>query len=146
MLGRREPSRYGSDTLDDLQQHIEAEAERLGLSVSFFQSNHEGELIERIQGAPMREVDAIVLNAGAYTHTSVAIRDALLSVLVPFVEVHLTNVHQREAFRQTSFFADIALGQISGFGREGYALALRALQLHLSGEADEHIASDSAIL
>lgn len=144
LLGRREPAQYGFATLSDLYDAVRNEAGALGLEVSFFQSNHEGELIERIQQAPARGVRAVILNAGAYTHTSVALRDAVLAAGIALVEVHITNVHRRESFRHKSYFADISLGQISGFGVEGYRLALRLVELHLSGLAAAEAAFPTA--
>ena len=125
-LGLREPEKYGTATLAQIEARIDALGVELGVEVAFFQSNHEGALVERVHAA-RGNIDGIVLNAGAYTHTSIALRDALLSVGVPFVEVHLSNVYAREAFRHTSFFADIAVGLVTGFGSDSYALGLRGL-------------------
>jgi len=125
LLGTREPSIYGRETLDDIEQRLHALAQELGLELETFQSNNEGALVDRIQAA--HEVaDAIVINAGAYTHTSVAIRDALLAAAVPVIEVHLSNTCTREPFRQRSLIADVAAGQIVGFGAQSYLLGLRA--------------------
>jgi 3-dehydroquinate dehydratase-2 len=136
LLGQREPALYGSLTLPDIEKLVRDEAARLGDTISWSQSNHEGALVDAIQQLPARS-DGLILNAGAYTHTSLAIRDALLAVRVPFVEVHLSNLFARERRRQRSLFADLATGVITGFGGQGYVLALRALhdRLHGSGPA-----------
>ncbi len=122
MLGTREREKYGTMTLDSLSSLIYDKAADLGIDVELYQSNYEGEIVERIQNANM--YDGIILNAGAYTHTSVAIRDALLSVSAKFIEVHITNVYAREEFRHKSMFSDIAIGVISGFKEYSYLLAL----------------------
>lgn len=126
LLGQREPGLYGADTLDAIEQRLGAEAESLGVQLSCFQSNHEGALVDRIHQA-RGQVDGILINAGALTHTSIALRDALLGVAIPYVELHLSNVHAREAFRHQSYLADKALGVISGFGPASYSLALQGL-------------------
>ncbi|MGA0385284.1 MAG: type II 3-dehydroquinate dehydratase [Vulcanococcus sp.] len=126
LLGQREPGLYGADTLDAIEQRLGAEAESLGVQLSCFQSNHEGALVDRIHQA-RGQVDGILINAGALTHTSIALRDALLGVAIPYVELHLSNVHAREAFRHHSYLADKALGVISGFGPASYSLALQGL-------------------
>ena len=123
LLGKREPQIYGSQTLDDICQHLAQKSAELGVSCEFYQSNSEGEIVSRIHQA-MGVVDYIIINAGAYTHTSVAIRDALLGVAIPFVEVHLSNVHQREAFRHHSYLSDKAVAVICGLGAFGYEAAL----------------------
>lgn len=128
LLGRREPGIYGSRTLDDIEARVRARGVELGVTVEWLQSNHEGVLVESIQGAGADDVDALIVNAAAYTHTSVAIRDALLAAAIPFVEVHLSQVAAREAFRQTNLIADIATGTITGLGAHGYVLALEALK------------------
>jgi 3-dehydroquinate dehydratase-2 len=126
LLGLREPEVYGRTTLADIEAMCRATADELGVAVSFLQSNHEGALIDAIHGA--RGVhQGIVLNAGAYTHTSVALRDAIGAAAVPTIEVHLSNVHAREAFRHHSMIAPVVIGQIAGFGPQSYLLALRAL-------------------
>lgn len=124
LLGTREPEKYGSDTLPEIEQRLSQLAEAHQLD--FFQSNAEHELIERIHAAGQDGVDFIVINPAAFTHTSIALRDALLAVSIPFIEVHLSNVHAREQFRQHSYLSDIAVGVISGLGAQGYELALAA--------------------
>lgn len=127
LLGRRESSIYGETTLAGIEAMLRERAATLGAEVAFFQSNDEGALIDRIQAAPAEGIEGLIINPGGYTHTSVALRDALLAVAIPFVEVHISNVARREAFRQTSYFSDIALGTISGLGPCGYVLALEGL-------------------
>lgn len=126
MLGIREPQTYGSQTLADIEAMCTAEGKRLGLAVECRQSNREGELCEWIQAA-YGNTDGIVLNPGGYSHTSVAIRDALSAVAIPTIEVHLSNIHAREAFRHHSFVSAVAVGVICGLGATGYRLALEAL-------------------
>ncbi len=126
MLGKREPEHYGSRTLDDINASLHARAAELDIQMSTFQSNHEGEIVESIQKAVGR-VQGLIINPAAFTHTSVAIRDAILILDVPTIEVHLSNIHKRESFRQRSFIADIATAQISGLGASGYLFALEAL-------------------
>ena len=126
LLGQREPGLYGADTLEAIEQRLSAEAGDLGVALTCFQSNHEGALVDRIHQA-RGQVDGILINAGAFTHTSVALRDALLGVAIPYVELHLSNVHAREAFRHHSYLADQALGVISGFGPASCSLALQGL-------------------
>jgi 3-dehydroquinate dehydratase-2 len=125
LLGQREPGVYGSLTLSRINAEMENLAKELGVGIEFFQSNHEGALVEAIHGA-LGRVEAIVINPAAYTHTSVALRDALLAVALPTVEVHLSNVHRREEFRHRSLIADVAVGQVTGFGLQSYLLGLRA--------------------
>jgi 3-dehydroquinate dehydratase II len=132
LLGLREPSIYGPHTLAEIERLTREEAARLGCVLSWSQTNHEGALVDAIQQLPGR-ADGLVLNAGAYTHTSLAIRDALLAVRIPFVEVHLSNLFAREPRRRRSLFADLALGVVTGFGALGYPLALEALYRHLHG-------------
>ena len=129
-LGRREPGVYGTLTMEEINQSIGQLAVELGCVVTFFQSNAEGDLIDSIHAA-VDEYDGILINPAAYTHTSIAIRDALASVGLPFVEVHLSNVYRREEFRHISLTAPLAIGQICGFGCESYLLGLRALFSHL---------------
>jgi len=130
LLGRREPELYGTLTMEEINRSIGQLATELGCSVTFFQSNSEGALIDAIQAAA-ENADGILINPAAYTHTSIAIRDALSSVKLPFVEVHLSNIHRREEFRHTSLTAPLAVGQICGFGRDSYLLGLRALFSYL---------------
>jgi len=130
LLGRREPDVYGTLTLEEINTSIAQLADELGCSVVFVQSNAECGLIDAIQSAP-GIYNGILINPAAYTHTSIAIRDALASVGLPFVEVHLSNVYRREEFRHVSLTAPLALGQICGFGRDSYLLGLRALFSHL---------------
>ncbi|MBK6288512.1 MAG: type II 3-dehydroquinate dehydratase [Gammaproteobacteria bacterium] len=126
LLGTREPETYGHDTLDAINQRLSGIAVEAGHHLQSLQSNAEHELIERIHAARSEGITFIVFNPAAFTHTSVALRDALLAVAVPFIEVHLSNVHAREDFRQHSYFSDIAVGVISGLGAQGYELALHA--------------------
>ena len=137
LLGRREPEIYGSVTLDDINGRVTALAKELGVEVSFFQSNHEGELVQKIQDA-MGVYQAIVINPGAYTHTSIALRDAISSAGIPTVETHISNIYQREDFRKSSYIAGVAVGQISGFGPDSYLLALRAAAALAAGSGKKH--------
>lgn len=127
LLGTREPQHYGSVTLEDINLALARRAEAANVDLESFQSNHEGALIERIHAARLQGVSYIIINPAAWTHTSVAIRDALAGVAIPFIEVHLSNVHAREPFRQHSYFSDLAIGVISGLGHESYHLALEFL-------------------
>ena len=126
LLGSREPEVYGKTTLEDIHRKLEQLAKSHDVSLDTFQSNHEGELIDRIQKAKQDGVDFIIINPGAFTHTSVALRDVLAGVAIPFIEVHLSNIHQREEFRKHSYLSDIAIGVICGLGALGYELAMTA--------------------
>lgn len=130
LLGQREPEVYGAHTLDDVNAALAAAAAELGVEVEWHQSNHEGGLVDFVQQAASR-VDGYVVNAGAYTHTSIALRDALAGVARPYVEVHISNVFARERFRHRSYLAGNAVGVVSGFGLHSYTLGLRALMGHL---------------
>ncbi len=125
LIGTREPAIYGHTTLADIELSVQREAGLRGASVACFQTNHEGALVDRIQSARDEGVDFILINAGAFTHTSVAVRDALAGVAIPFIEVHISNVYAREAFRQHSYLSPIARGVIVGLGAHGYTLAVK---------------------
>lgn len=131
LLGSREPEIYGYQTLDELVENLRILAQGLGIEIDHQQSNHEGVLIDSIHQAPADACAGLILNPGGFTHTSVALRDALSSVALPAIEIHLSNIHAREAFRQHSFIAGVVLGQICGFGAYGYEMALNALYKHL---------------
>ncbi|MDP1787878.1 type II 3-dehydroquinate dehydratase [Nitrosomonas sp.] len=124
LLGVREPEIYGGATLQDINRNLSRLAENAGIKVDFFQSNAESALIDRVQQTMGDGTDFIIINPAAYTHTSIALRDALAAVKLPFIEVHLSNIYSRESFRQKSYFSDLAIGIISGFGAKGYELAL----------------------
>ncbi len=132
LLGTREPEVYGRTTLAELEQQVREEAGRLGVTLSWFQTNHEGAFVEAIQGL-RGQADGALVNAAAFTHTSLALRDAMLAVRVPFVEVHLSNIFAREPERRHSRLADLALGIVAGFGPQGYLLGLQALVAKLRG-------------
>lgn len=132
LLGTREPGIYGTQTLDQIHQHLITLAQTKGHQCECLQSNREYELIERIHAAANDGTDFIIINPAAFTHTSIALRDALLGVKIPFIEIHLSNVHAREAFRQHSYLSDIAVGVIAGLGPQGYELALQAAIQKLS--------------
>ena len=134
LLGAREPDQYGVTTLDEIVDRLGKQAESAGVQLSDFQSNAEHELVGRVQAAPGQGIDFIIINPAALTHTSVGLRDALSAVGIPFIEVHLSNIHAREAFRKESFFSDIAAGVISGLGPVGYELALTAAVRYLEGK------------
>jgi 3-dehydroquinate dehydratase-2 len=128
LLGTREPEKYGRTTLPEVEAMVRAEAQALGVElVGAFQSNHEGAIVDRIQAARSEGVAGIVLNPAGFTHTSVVIRDALTGTAIPFIEIHISNVHAREPWRHHSYFSDVAAGIVVGFGVEGYKLALRGL-------------------
>ena len=126
LVGKREPSIYGTQTLSDIQEELLTLASQIGAKLNFFQSNSEGDMIDCIQKS-VGSIDGILINAGAYTHTSIALRDALLAVGIPYVEIHLSNIYSREEFRQKSFLSDKALGLVCGFGPYSYQLALHAI-------------------
>ncbi|MEC8126394.1 MAG: type II 3-dehydroquinate dehydratase [Pseudomonadota bacterium] len=132
LLGRREPGIYGTTTLQECEASLSANAPD-GTALEFFQSNHEGQMIDRIHRVMDEPIDGIIINPGAWTHSSVAIRDALSAVAAPFVEVHISNVHAREAFRHHSYLSDIALAVIAGCGMQGYTFALQTLNQSLKG-------------
>jgi 3-dehydroquinate dehydratase-2 len=131
LLGKREPEVYGHQTLDDINVTLSELATDLDVSIEAFQSNHEGDLIDRIHGAEGNGFSGIIINPGGLTHTSVALRDAISSISLPVIEAHLSNIHAREEFRHHSFVSGVALGQVAGFGQESYSLALRGLITHL---------------
>lgn len=133
LLGQREASIYGSTSLEEINRLIKEEADKLGLEVTTLQSNYEGRLVEAIQDA-RGKYDLIIINPAAYTHTSIALRDAILAVDIPVIEVHISNIYKREAFRQKSYIADVAVGQICGFGINSYLLAIRAAAKIIQGE------------
>ena len=130
LVGKREPSIYGSQTLEEIQEELLNLASELGANLKFFQSNSEGEIINCIQNS-VGSIDGILINAGAYTHNSIALRDALLGVAIPYVEVHLSNIYSREEFRHKSFLSDKALGLVCGFGANSYQLALEGIVSYL---------------
>ena len=130
LLGTREPEIYGSDTLEDINSRLESLAREAGNEIVCLQSNAEHELVDAVHGAKTQSVAGIVINPGAFTHTSVALRDALLAVGIPFIEVHLSNVHAREDFRRHSYLSDVARGVITGLGAKGYEFALLAAMAH----------------
>ena len=135
LLGTREPEVYGKTTLEDIHKKLGEIAKANSIELDTYQSNHEGELIDRIQKAKQDGVDFIIINPGAFTHTSVALRDALAGVAIPFTEIHLSNIHQREEFRKHSYLSDIATGVICGLGAIGYELALQAAITRLQKQA-----------
>jgi 3-dehydroquinate dehydratase-2 len=131
LLGRREPEHYGIQTLADIDSALQQRAQELDVNVAFTQSNHEGELVDAMHQAHESAADGIIINPAAYTHTSVALRDAAAAIGIPVVEIHLSNIHARETFRHHSYLAPVALAQICGFGAHGYILALEGLVRHL---------------
>ena len=134
LLGKREPEVYGHQTLEDINLLLSELANDLGANMEAFQSNHEGDLIDRIHGAEENGFSGIIINPGGLTHTSVALRDAIASVSLPVIEAHLSNIYAREEFRHHSFVSGVALGQVAGFGQESYTLALRGLITHLRSQ------------
>jgi len=133
LLGTREPEVYGSETLDEIMHALTAEAVSLGATLENYQSNSEGDLIDRVHLAKQESCSGLIINPGGYTHTSIALRDAIAAVELPTIEVHLSNIHAREQFRHHSYIAPIAIGQVSGLGAQGYSFALRALVKHIQG-------------
>jgi 3-dehydroquinate dehydratase-2 len=134
LLGTREPDLYGKDRLEDIERAVRGDAERAGAEIFWHQTNHEGAFVELVQGLA-GAADGALVNAGAFTHTSLAIRDAILAVRVPFVEVHLSNIFAREPARRHSLLADLAIGIVAGFGTRSYLLGLQAIVAHLRGRA-----------
>ena len=132
LLGRREPEIYGRTTLAEIHADMENRGRAAGVQIESFQSNSEGELIDRVQAAAAEGIEFVIINPGGYSHTSVALRDALAGVAIPFIEVHLSNIHAREPFRHHSYFSEIAVGVICGLGPQGYALALEAALTRLN--------------
>lgn len=132
LLGEREPGVYGSDSFDSINNEIKAKAEVLGLECEVFQSNHEGEIIDKLHQA-RKTCGGVVINAGAYTHYSYAIRDAIAAIKIPVVEVHMSNIHARDEFRHKSVIAPVCVGQIAGFGKESYLLGIEALDKIMKG-------------
>lgn len=132
LLGQREPDVYGHETLDDINDVMSRLALELGVEIDAYQSNHEGDLIDRIHAAKGEGFAGVVINPGGLTHTSIALRDAIAAVEIPVVEAHLSNIHARESFRHHSYVASVVVGQISGFGATSYQLALRGIVAHLS--------------
>lgn len=138
MFGKRDPVQYGTVTLAEINQKLSAWAQELGVEVECFQTNHEGEMCERIHQAFEEQVDAVIINAGAWTHYSYGIRDALSILNVPIIEIHMSNIHAREPFRHHSVFAPIVTGQICGFGLNSYQLGLRAAVAEIESRQRDH--------
>ena len=132
LLGRREPEKYGTLSLADIEQSLMQQADKLGITIDFFQSNCEGALIDRVHQAGMGGTGIAIINPAGYSHTSVALRDAFLGISLPLIEVHLSNIYQREPFRHKSYFSDIAVGTLAGFGAPGYNMALTAAADYLN--------------
>ena len=132
LLGLREPQVYGKENYEELRKLVDSHAEQIGVDVKQYQSNHEGDLVDVIQGAYLDAVDGIIINPAAYTHTSIAILDALKAVKIPCVEVHISDVEKREAYRQISYVREVAIATVSGKGIKGYAIAMDILKEHLS--------------
>lgn len=132
LLGLREPQVYGKENYEELRKLVDSHAEQIGVEVKQYQSNHEGDLVDVIQGAYLDAVDGIIINPAAYTHTSIAILDALKAVKIPCVEVHISDVEKREAYRQISYVREVAIATVSGKGIKGYAIAMDILKEHLS--------------
>ena len=135
MLGTRDPALYGGDTLAEIEDRVRSRADELGVEVGFFQSNHEGALVDHLQG-PVRDADGVVINAGALTHYGLSLRDALADARLPAVEVHLSNIHSREEFRRRSVLSSVVTGQIAGLGWRGYLYALEYLVAHLRDQEE----------
>ncbi|MBS0216786.1 MAG: type II 3-dehydroquinate dehydratase [Proteobacteria bacterium] len=137
LLGSREPGIYGHATLADIDEQLRTRSEQAGIALETFQTNHEGAMVDRIQAARGNDTAFIIINPAAFTHTSVAVRDALAAVAIPFIEVHLSNPHTREPFRHTSYFSDLAVGTIAGFGADSYRYALDAALKKLGAAPDQ---------
>ena len=135
LLGTREPEKYGSLTLSDIEASMTEQAASLDLSVAFYQNNSEGALIDRVQAAKREGVRIVIINPAGYSHTSVALRDAFLGVVMPLIEVHISNIYAREAFRHHSYFSDIAVGTLAGFGPAGYNMALTAASAYIKNNS-----------
>ena len=127
LLGSREPEVYGTDTLEDIEKNLNSIAKEHNVNINFYQSNSENELINKLHAAKVDKIDAIIINPGAFTHTSIALRDAFLGVNIPFIEVHISNIYKREEFRKKSFLSDISEGLITGLGVHGYEFALLSI-------------------
>ncbi|MBX2881346.1 MAG: type II 3-dehydroquinate dehydratase [Granulosicoccus sp.] len=134
LLGTREPLRYGQKSLSEIEKSLSSQALELGVSIDFYQSNSEGQLIDRVQLAAEQGTSIVIVNPAGYTHTSVPLRDAFLGVAMPLIEVHLSNIYQRESFRHLSYFSDIAVGTLAGFGADGYNMALEAAARYIKSQ------------